>query len=186
MNNAAANDVTASATLAIGETREVNGCRIHRFAGHVRITDLACAGKRGKHCVQVTITTDEDFHANGLLSLLVAGKSVGRVAETAEFHGLDAEYAYPRGVDVLPANAKVEVRTAALSLCAEPAEFFAQNVADVDNYSSAMTRTRTDARKLHAWAKGLAPSVLAGLTFRDVVRAASNLGVSLHQWCAMD
>lgn len=186
MNNATANDVTASATIAIGETREVNGCRAHRYAESIRVTDLACAGKRGKNCVEVIILQPDNQDAAGVLAMLARGAGVGRVADMASANGLTVEHRYPRGVDVLPANAKVEVRTAALSLCAEPTEFFAQNVADEANYSSAMARTRTDARKLHAWAKGLAPSVLAGLTFRDVVCAASNLGVSLHQWCAMD
>jgi len=58
MTTTPAND-TAS-VLPVGRTVESSTWRAHRYAGHVEIVDLRNAGKRGKSCVELSLSGREE------------------------------------------------------------------------------------------------------------------------------
>lgn len=187
MNNATpANDATETATLNIGEGREVGIYRSHMYASHLVVTDVTCAGKRGKRCVEVAFATNGKAIGCDIFDIIANGGTLGAAVDFAQAHGVSAEHRYLRGVDVAPAGAKIELCAPAVYVRAEPSDFFAKNILDRANEECLMTRSRTDAAKLHAWVKGLAPAARVALTFSAIRNAASGMGVSLHQWCAID
>ena len=49
------NDVSAPSTLALGTTLETALWRAHRYAGHIEVTELTNAGKRGKTCARFSL-----------------------------------------------------------------------------------------------------------------------------------
>jgi hypothetical protein len=70
---APANDTTVQqeAGLQVGQTREIHGWRVHRYASALRITELANAGKRGKKVAEITLN-DRDYHGLHLNQVPIA------------------------------------------------------------------------------------------------------------------
>jgi hypothetical protein len=186
MNTTPANDVATINTIQVGQTRELGCYRAHLYASHLEITDVTCAGKRGKHCIEIAFLTNGKAIACDIFDVIANGGKLGAAIEFAESHGVAVNQRFPRGVDVAPLGSKVELRTGSVYVRAEPGDFFVKDLVDQNNEPCAMTRSRRDGVKLHAWVKGLDTAARASLTFNAVRAAANEMGVSLHQWCAMD
>jgi len=189
MNATTAND-NASKGFIVGETREVNGVRIHCYASAIHATDVRNAGKRGKRCAELSIYEGpreapwaEIADAIHAVASLMAWRDVKACV-------LDMLDEYPqarlqerdhRGVDVVPSYAKIVIDTPALWFEASPVEVACKNRADRINEPSCYSRKRTDAAKLYAYFAANRPA-----TWADVRAGEKACGVAMHHYCAVD
>lgn len=182
----------------MGETKEVNGWRIHRYADSIKVTELANAGKRGKTVGIVTVYNfrhPSPMESNALEFVMWAnrGASMAKMVDVANEQSrlcrATVEVQYVKGIEVTPGGFKaIEIHTENLYLKAEYGSFVIRDVTDYHNVPTAIPAISGGKKSipaLYRWVKDNEATVKT-LTFHGLLEALRAEGVKFHQYCAID
>jgi hypothetical protein len=196
--NATANDNSIDNDgFRMGETKEVNGWRIHRYSDSIKVTELANAGKRGKTVTQVAaygFRSPSPMESNALEFVMWAnrGATLEKMLEVAQtqaaMFGCSYETQILRGVDVKPGGFQtLEVHTEVLYLKAEYDGFMVRDNSDQNNLPTyiSLDSSKKSIPAFYRWVKDNLARIPT-MTFQEVIREASAAGVVGHRYCAMD
>jgi hypothetical protein len=191
---------TNESPLWVGQTRHVNGWKIHMFAQALEAVHVADAGKRGKKCARFALyfafsdqaRSDASNLGDALIAAAAAGTTVEQIGaimtagcasmNTAGHHaGMHTEVL--RAIDVpLP---EVSIHTAALDLHIDGVGGAISDPTDVQNGSTEIFTNRSDARRFYDFAKANVDKLTA-MSFRQASELLRSLGISTHGYCAVD
>jgi hypothetical protein len=204
--------VDERAGLAVGETVERDGLRLHRFRPSLRVTDLANAGKRGKTCQEFALY-DLDYafqDAKAAAAVSAALKAIAKAPTYAKAVAIAKDAAAPkgkvgvgfqehtlRGIDVEPAQgaagAQITLDTATFRLEASATDFSVHEKRRPgptgDDTQILMPPVggakKTAIKAFYAWVQGHQAEV-RGMTFRDLRRAMDEADLQYHSFSTMD
>lgn len=183
---------TTRTIMQVGETVEQHGFRIHRYEGSLEVTDLAHAGKRGKRVAMVVVQGWQK--ADELLQLsirILAAATYADADALAWASGLTVYRRELRGIDVEPptgsAAAEIRIGNATMSLYCSMRSFRLRDLTDPHNEPTVIPApgAKSGPAKLHKWLRANLDAAQA-MTFAQLDRTLSDLGVRSHYYCAMD
>jgi hypothetical protein len=181
--------------IRIGETREFNGFRVHRFSQSVEVTETVNAGKRGKTCRRFAICAwrfNESFlddYASGIEgetfdSLLADALFLKSTTPGMEMDPVRAL----RGVDVEPTGFEaITIQGVDFHLSSE-FDHFSAHANDIKEESiipPCHGGAKTAIKEFRAFVKANRDRI-AGWRFHELTTALYEAGIHFHQYCAMD
>ena len=188
------NDNANPEVLPVGTTREIGSVRFHRYNGNLEVTDLANAGKRGKVCRRISVTSKDGW------ARILETDAVNFIIETAEliptFSTVEnaarlvavVTEREKRGVDVTPAGHDIRITGLKVDVTFSPRDFSISDSLDFANESRAIhfeDYGANNAKRAHKWALANRETI-AEMSFEGILRALSAVGVKYHRYCGMD
>jgi len=198
--------VDERAGLAVGETVEREGLRLHRFRPSLRVTDLANAGKRGKSCPQFALY-DLDYafqDAKAAAAVSAALKAIAKAPTYAKAVAIAKDAAAPkgkggvgfqehmlRGIDVEPAagasGAKIVIKAPTFDLEASSTGFSVSDTQmDGTNIIPPVGGAKKTAIKaFYAWVQAHQGEI-EKMDYRHLRSVLTKAGLAFHQYSTMD
>jgi len=183
----------------MGETKEVKGWRIHRYADSIKVTELANAGKRGKTVGIVTVYNFRSrlnpMESNALEFVMWANrgadmaKMIDIANEQSKLFNATVEVQYVKGIEVTPAGFKtIKIHTERLYLEASYSDFTIRDVTDHHNVPTAIPAISGGKKSipaLYRWVQAN-EAAIKGMRFYELLEAIRAEGIKYHQYCAID
>jgi hypothetical protein len=198
--------VDERAGLAVGETVERDGLRLHRFRPSLRVTDLANAGKRGKTCQEFALY-DLDYafqDAKAAAAVSAALKAIAKAPTYAKAVAIAKNAAAPkgkvgvgfqehtlRGIDVEPAagasGAKIVIKAPTFELQASSTGFSVSDTQmDGTNIIPPVGGAKKTAIKaFYAWVQAHQGEI-EKMDYRHLRSVLTKAGLAFHQYSTMD
>lgn len=189
-------DATMEPTFSVGTTYESTTWRIHRYNDSIALWSLRNAGKRGKKVTQWAILPSykHDTPFESLCFELKLWADRGATEERMA-HVLDQmesslqirlDKRLERGIDVLPANTQtIRVETKNLRAEFSPLEFSLRHVKDVENETTTLSKSRRGLKELYTWVVANR-AIVETMTYAEMRDRILSMGISIHEYCAMD
>jgi len=183
----------------LGKTMENKNIRFHVFRGSVRVWDLENAGKRGKR-VDYFALHGFDYKARvGLHESIAAwvqtlpkatfASALAGAKKLEHVYQLGLESYQEKGVDVAPAGFKpFQLLTNYVSINADDKSFSVRDLIDQNNLPTCIPGARgqkTQVKLFYRWVQDN-ESRLRRMTYLEILREMSKIGIQYHEYCAMD
>lgn len=194
------------AELQEGKTWENDFVRVHRFRSAYHVWDLTNAGRRGKKVRKIALyDTDMVRNESVQKNLDKLAKGIDKVknfdsvvkwfdiivrdAKLRGEHSPKIQVSEERGVDVAPGGFKpIRVVGKGVRVDSDYDSFTIKNLDDKINEPTCIPAIRggkKDIKVFYRWVKENQAEI-KNMTFSDVLKAMKKIGVSYHQYCAMD
>jgi hypothetical protein len=177
----------------VGTTFANDTYRIHRFYGSIKITHLVNAGKRGKKCLEISVSGRRD--EVGMESLALEFKlhalrncplerMLQAVQEAVEI-GCQTYQEELRGIDVIPGNLKsFEIIGEHVYMKANGLDFLVRNRDDQNNDPTSIPTNKKAAPLFYAWVVKN-EAAIPTMSYHDVLKAMDALTVGYRSYCAV-
>lgn len=188
--------------LDIGHTWDNENWRIHRFADSIKVTDLTNAGKRGKK-VQILSVVAKRYRGEGMAGMeslamefvmhAKRGASYARMKqvadEAAEAGIADLYEESERGVDVAPGNfGPISIHGKHVYVEVGWKDFTVRDKVDQHNLPTCIPAIKGGLKAIPVFYRWVDENraAIENMTFREITKAMGQLGISYHEYCAMD
>lgn len=189
--------MNAPPTIAIGETYNAGTVRIHRYANCFFVTDLTNAGKRGKNCRELSI--QPGYGPNRPKSLDGYAKAFADMTSFDEVirfvkdilvdypNGLTLTESEIKGIRVLPTATATPILVEGPYVKVEvtPLDATVSCLVDTINLPRGYPTSLTAKAAFYKWVQANQERAKT-MRFREMMSEMITLGISFHDYCAMD
>ena len=183
------------ASVMVGDDKETDVIRIHRYRPSISVWDLTNAGKRGKQVDRFSVDTDRASggpHAEDLIEQLEKAKSyadaLSAAEKWAESNAVKVYKDQEKGINVAPKGFKpIGVKGKNVYVSADYNSFHVRDQSDINEETCipAIKGGKADNKVFYRWLMDNHEKVKS-MDFNEVCRAMSDNGIRYHRYCALD
>ena len=185
------------AAIGVGDTVENGVVRIHRYMDTIKVMDLTFAGKRGKVVRRLTIFPnvrgpDRMELLRNISTMIEDYDKYDRILGILKDYLIDhpedivLDESSERGVDVTPAGFKeIVLNGQHVQIEVSYKQFVIKDLDDKNNEPTAISKGPKGIPTLYRWVSDNQDKIRS-MKYRDVLQSLKELGISYHDYLAVD